>query len=935
MTAVELDFERAKARHILYKTKLRSLLYGIEVNEGPVISHLECSLGKWIHDHALKAYGHLPEVHELDQLHFQIHETGNELIGLYKSGFVSEARTGLYRIESYAVQLLDLLSRIEAKVREKGLAEGSAHASEVQINYGELVELGAALQELDKRIREQTEKTEEITRKAQENEAHFRDILRQAPVGIGILKGAGMVVEMANETYCSIVDRTEEELLGKSVYDVLPEVRSDVAPILSEVLASGKPFYGNEFELTLRRFGAPQRAFFNFVYQPLIEDGKVTGIIVIATEVTAQILAKEAVQASENQFRNVVQQSQFAKAILTGENYVVSMANDSMLKMWRRTLEEVEGKVLFELFPELNNQAFPEILRRVFTTGIAYREKEAIGFIDGPGGIRKHYVDFQYAPLFDVYGKVSGIMVSANDVTETVMFRHQIAEAAERLKMATEGTRLATWDLNIQTRQIIHSPRLAEIFGFGEDKVLTHPEMRAMVHPDDVHSIVEKAFAEALETGIYRYEARILHTDQSVHWIRTQGKILFNDGHQPMRMLGTMMDITEEKRSELALRTSEDKFRALAEFMPQLVWTADPDGNVNYCNQSVIRFTGLAAAELTVEGWLSIVCPEDQLNYAEHWDEALRTGEDFLLEHRFKRADGIFRWVSSRATPQKNADGKIQMWVGTTTDIHDSKLFIDQLESMVQQRTQELTVANKELLRTNMELAQFAYVASHDLQEPLRKIQTFATRVMDTEYENLTERGKDYFRRMQSSSMRMQQLIIDLLAFSRATSAEKHFEEADLNIVLHNVQEQMSELIRQNGATIIAEKLPVRPVIVYQVEQLFTNLITNAIKFTRPEAAPVIQIRTGEISGDMIALDESDPAARYQYVSFADNGIGFDQQFKDRIFQVFQRLHSRGTYEGTGIGLAICKKIVENHRGLIDAVGKPGIGSTFIIYFPL
>jgi signal transduction histidine kinase len=149
------------------------------------------------------------------------------------------------------------------------------------------------------------------------------------------------------------------------------------------------------------------------------------------------------------------------------------------------------------------------------------------------------------------------------------------------------------------------------------------------------------------------------------------------------------------------------------------------------------------------------------------------------------------------------------------------------------------------------------------------------------------------------------------------------------------VKEQLNESIVQKSATIISETLPVRSVIVYQFEQLFMNLTANALKFTKKGIAPVINIRTGHISGEMIPLAEANHFKSYEYISFSDNGIGFEDQFKDRIFQVFQRLHSRNAYEGTGIGLAICKKIIDNHKGLIDAVGKPGVGATFIIYLPL
>ncbi|WP_229206732.1 PAS domain-containing sensor histidine kinase [Dyadobacter crusticola] len=775
-----------------------------------------------------------------------------------------------------------------------------------------------------------------INKQPTDSESRFRNVMKQAPVGMSILRGESFFVEMANDTYLNIVDRTEADFVGKPLFEALPEVRDSVEPILLDVLKTGKPFYGNEFEVTLRRFGEPQKCYFNFVYQPLSEDtGETSGIIVVATEVTQQVLSKQALLRSENLFRNLVTQSQFAKAIFKGEEFVISIANETMLKnLWRRKESDVVGRKLLDVFPELQDQKFVNILRQVYSSGQIYRENEALAYVDGPDGLKTFYLDFQYAPMYEIDGSVSGIMVSINDVTEKVRFRQQIAEAVDRLSLATDGTKLATWDLNLQTHEIIYSGRLATLFGYDEAAVLTHAELRDHVHPEDRKAIVEKAFATALETGSYYYEARVIHPDKSIHWIRTHGKILYNDDHVPHRMLGTMMDITDRKESELALRASEGKFRTLADSMPQLVWTADSEGFLNYLNKSVYDYAGAHEGRIYGDFWSNIVHPDDVNENRRLWELSIQTGNEFVYEHRLKRADGEYRWNLSRAIPQRNPDGNILMWVGTSTDIHERKLFIDQLESKVQTRTQELTVANNELVRTNMELAQFAYVASHDLQEPLRKIQTFATRILETEYNNLTERGKDYFDRMQASSTRMQQLIIDLLAFSRANAVEKHFEYTDLNVVLKNVKDQLSDQINNRHAQIFSNELPSFEVIVYQFEQLFTNIIANALKFVRPEESPVIRISSGKIMGDLIPVTGPDPAVTYRYISFADNGIGFDQQFKDRIFQVFQRLHNRSAYEGTGIGLAICKKIVENHQGFIDAVGRLGEGSTFTIYLP-
>ncbi len=765
----------------------------------------------------------------------------------------------------------------------------------------------------------------------------FNLLLQQAPVGILIVRGKEMIVELANTFYLEMFGKIASDFIGTSIFGSFPENELVGLEVFESIFQTGKSISDNEIMLDIFRHGQLEKCYFNYVGNPLMEDGhsQPLGIAFVVTEVTKQVLAKLALEKSELQFRNLVMHSQFAKAVVTGSDFSISLANETMLtKLWRKSIEDVQGKKLLTVFPELKTQKFPQILIQVYQSGQIYRENEALIWIEGKEGLRKHYLDFQLAPLLETDGSVSGIMISANDVTEMVNYKNDISEAAERLSLATEGTKLATWDLDLVTREILYSSRLPTLFGFTSGEKLKHSDLRLSLHPDDLANIVIPCFEKALVTGIYYYESRVIYPDGDVHWIRTHGKVLFDENKLPFRMLGTMMDITEDKETELRILTSEAKFRTLANTMPQFVWTADEMGNLFYFNQAVYSFSGLAEGDITGENWLKIVHPDDRAENIQKWQEAINFGVDFQIEHRFRRHDGSYRWQLSRAIAQRDGSGKIITWIGTSTDIHDRKLFIDELESKVLQRTEELTFMNEELTRTNLELAQFAYVASHDLQEPLRKIQTFAGRILETEHDRLSDKGKDYFARMRASSTRMQQLISDLIAFSGASVTEKHFELVDMNALLMRLLENLKEEIDNYDARITIQNLPEIRIIPFQMEQLFMNLLVNSMKFTAKEVQPVISIKVSTVTTAEITQLNLSLIKSYYCFSVEDNGIGFEAEYRERIFQVFQRLHHRNTYEGTGIGLAICKKIVENHNGKIVANSTLGKGAKFEIYLP-
>jgi PAS domain S-box-containing protein len=660
------------------------------------------------------------------------------------------------------------------------------------------------------------ETTEKIlnTQKLTDSNNRFKSIVQEVPIGITIFRGRELIVEMTNKTYLEIVDREEEEVVGKPFFETFPELRDAVQHLLLGVLETGEPYYGTEFKVSLKRHGGKEDTYFNFVYHPLREDAAISGVIVVATEVTEQVRARYKLAESEGKFREMIMKSPIPMTIFRGSDYVIELANSVMFeKIWRKQEHEVIGKKLLDVFPELKDQKYPQLLRRVYQSGQVHNEKEAVAYVQGDDGLKKFILDYEYAPLFDEDNKVWGMFVTVNDVSEKVEARTTIEKSEEKLNVVIEASELGTWELDLKTREGIYSDRYLQILGYNERVTLQHQQLLDHIHPDDL-STRHAALAQALKTGKLYYEARLLWKDQSIHWMEARGKVFYDREGQPEKMLGTIRDITEEKNQKAILES-----------------------------------------------------------------------------------------------------------------------FASELEKKVTERTIELKEKNSTLERMNEELQSFAYVSSHDLQEPLRKIQTFASRIKQKE--NLSERANDYFTRMEKAANQMQVLIQDLLAYSRTSTSDRRFETVKLQDIIDELKSDFEETLREKAGTIESVNLCEVKVIPLQFKQVMFNLISNSLKFASPERPPVIRIETTNgIKAEDLRTKFTPRDESYYRITVIDNGIGFDPLYKEKIFEVFQRLHGKHEYSGTGVGLAIVKKIIENHRGYIEAIAVPDSGARFDIYLP-
>lgn len=380
------------------------------------------------------------------------------------------------------------------------------------------------------------------------------------------------------------------------------------------------------------------------------------------------------------------------------------------------------------------------------------------------------------------------------------------------------------------------------------------------------------------------------------------------------------IEVRKQAQEELVERMQE--LRSVLASLPQMAFTITTAGQIEYVNEHWYLYSDQSNKFPEIH-------PDDAA--CREWTAYFENALEYTREVRLRElATGDYKYHCLRITPIKQQE-EIIRWVGTLTDIHEQKLATELLEQKVVQRTKELITKNEELERTNHELHQFAWVVSHDLKEPLRKIQILNNMIKE-KYLKGNSDAVTLLDRSVNSAERMSNLINDLLEYSRLSVSDAA-QPTDLNGLLKEILPDFEEIIIAKQATISIEPLPVLEVISSRIRQVFQNLISNALKFSKTDTAPVIRIRacfikTKELEG------ESSPDGNYCRIELSDNGIGFDERFLDRIFVIFQRLNERTSYEGTGIGLAIAKKNIDMHNGLISAKSRLGEGATFIIVLP-
>ncbi|MEA5599437.1 PAS domain-containing protein [Rivularia sp. UHCC 0363] len=563
--------------------------------------------------------------------------------------------------------------------------------------------------------------------------------------------------------------------------------------------------------------------------------------------------------------------------------------------------------------------------------------------------------------LWDADENVVRMAGSHTDITERKLSEEQLRQSEQRFQILARATNDTVWDWDLLTDRVWWNDSVRTLFGYSAPTIENSTDWwHGHIHPEDKRRIVTDIFAAIKSSqSFWANEYRFLRADGTSAYIFDRGYVVRDDTGQPVRMIGAMMDITERKRVQEELIRQNLRSQLFADITLKIRTSLQIDEILQTSVTEVQKLLNAdrvlilrVFADGSIKAVKEAVVPGLPVVYGQNIDDDCFSRE-YLEKYRKGRIKAITDIEQADIQPchvklLQRFDIKSNLVVPIITQNQLWGLLIahqcdrprqwNEWETeLLQQLADQIGIATsqaklleqetrqrEELTRSNEELQQFAFIASHDLQEPLRKITAFGDRLKATCENSLTDKGYDYLQRMQNAAERMQALIEDLLTLSRITTRAKPFVEVNLAQVTQEVLSDLEIRIAQTGAQIEVGNLPTIEADPLQMRQLLQNLIGNALKFHRKAEPPLIKIYSKTLTNKQLSPD-------YYQIVVEDNGIGFDEKYLDRIFNVFQRLHGRTEYEGTGIGLAICRKIVERHQGTITATSEPGKGASFIV----
>lgn len=776
-----------------------------------------------------------------------------------------------------------------------------------------------------------------------------------------------------------------KDVSGKTARQVAPMIEGHWFQLYNQVVQTGKPLRFVEESKALNRW------FELFVYPA--GGAKNNRVAVLFADVTERKKAEKILRATKEKAER---QQRLYETITANTpdliyvfdlNYQFTYANKALLQMLGKTWEEAIGKGLLENGYE---PWHAEMHQREIDQVIATRQPIRGEVFFWHATLGKRIYDYIFVPIINEKGEVEAVSGTTRDISDLKKAEELLRKSEQRQTFLLQlNDHLKTLadpaTIQYEAARLVAKYLGADRVGYAEDGgdgvsviVTTDytnglpslkgkykydnygPELlmafqkgqtvvRSDIAADPTISKEEKAAHAALQLGA-TVNVPLLRGNKLIAIFFLH----FREAHflteEEVSLMQEVAERTWEAvvraKAEQALRESEERFRLMADAVPQSIWITDAEGRIEFLNKHWWNYCGEPYTDTTpADIAVKHLHPADGPKVLQAFETAIQTGAPFEIEQRNRSAEGQYRWFLNRGTPYRDpVTGKIVKWFGIGIDIHDRKVAEqalrqseEALEKKVQERTLDLEKANQELKRSNANLEEFAYAASHDLKEPIRKIHFYTDHLKSRLDGKMGEEDIHYFERLEVGAKRMASLIDDLLAYSHIGRGISSFEPVDLNRVISLVREDLELTLKEKAAKITIDPLPVVQGHRRQLQQLFENLLGNALKYNKPGVPPDVTITATVIKGKdtTLQLTEEEKAKQYHLIEVKDNGIGFNQDDAERIFNVFTRLHGNSEYRGSGVGLSIVRKVMENHKGHVWAESTPDHGASFKITLPV
>ncbi len=651
-------------------------------------------------------------------------------------------------------------------------------------------------------------------------------------------------------------------------------------------------------------------------------DGKVIGSIALGADITERKSIEEKITASEEKYRRLVEN-------LSQEYFFYQHGIDGVFTYVSPSIKNMLGYTPAEFMIHYkdtltDNPINDEVVKHseLSIKGIRQPLYEAEVYHKDRS---RRILEIVEMPIKNKDGDVIAVEGIAHDITLRKTAEESLRESEHRLADILQFFPDPTLVIDCNGKVTAWNRAIEEMTGVKAEDILGKGNYeysipfygnRRPILIDlalRVNEVIEKEYAHLERRGdVISGEAYTRNLPSGRHYLYATATPLRNPDGEIIGAIESIRDISDRKLTEEELRKEKDFRQTLVEASPAYFVAIKADGTTLMMNVALLKALGYKAEEAIGKDYLKAFVPEkDQAIVNRVFKKILSSREPIEAVNRIVAKSGKQLLVEWHGRCIYNENDEVDYFIGFGIDITARRQAEEQLKETLD-----------ELRRSNRELEEFAYVASHDLQEPLRKVLTFSDRLKEKSAKEIGEQGLDYLERMQSAVGRMQNLINDLLTYSRVSSKAKPFEPVDLNIIMRQVLEDLESRIRPGMDRVEVEDLPTIDAEPRQMHQLFQNLIGNALKFKRPDEAAVVKVT--------VQKDEN----KYHFM-VKDNGIGFEEKYSESIFSIFKRLHARSEYEGTGVGLAICKKIVTRHNGSIKATSKPGEGATFYFILPV